>query len=165
MKIFGIIGWKNSGKTYFAQKIISKLSEKKLKVASIKHAHHNFEVDQPKTDSYLHRKSGSQQVIVSSAKRWVKITEVENFSEKKLDDLVNEFENPDIIIIEGYKKEMHPKIEIIKDGVDTSNYMFTKFKNVVAIISDTEISNFKNKQFKKNQIDEIVNFILNYKNE
>ena len=165
MKIIGIIGWKNSGKTYYVQEIIKKLRKKGYSVASIKHAHHEFDVDQPKTDSYLHRKSGSQQVIVSSAKRWVKITEVENFSEKKLDELINEFENPDMIIVEGYKKEMHPKIEIIKDGLETSSYMFTKFKNVVAIISDTKISNFKNKQFKKNQIDEIVNFILNFKNE
>ena len=88
MKIIGIIGWKNSGKTYYVQEIIKKLRKKGYSVASIKHAHHEFDVDQPKTDSFLHRKAGSQQVIVSSSKRWVKITELENSTEKKLTELL-----------------------------------------------------------------------------
>ena len=83
MKVFGIIGWKNSGKTFFAQQIISILSLQNLKVASIKHAHHDFEIDLPKTDSYLLRKAGSQQVIISSSKRWAKINEIKNLPEKK----------------------------------------------------------------------------------
>ncbi len=78
MKVFGIIGWKNSGKTFFAQQIIAKLTLLNLKVASIKHAHHNFNIDEPHTDSFLHRKAGSQQVIISSSKRWAKISEIGN---------------------------------------------------------------------------------------
>ena len=78
MKIFGIVGWKNSGKTFFAQQIIQQLSSQNLRVASIKHAHHDFNIDYPNTDSYLLRKAGSQQVIVSSAKRWVKIYKLIN---------------------------------------------------------------------------------------
>ena len=70
MKIFGIVGWKNTGKTYFAQQIISNLLSLNFRVASIKHAHHDFEIDQPNTDSYLLRQAGSEQVIISSTKFW-----------------------------------------------------------------------------------------------
>ena len=163
MIIFGIVGWKNTGKTYFAQKIISSLSSKKIRVASIKHAHHDFDIDHPQTDSFLHRKAGSQQVIISSAKRWAKISELNENQEKKLDDLIDELDDPEIVIVEGYKNENHPKIEIIKDSLDNSTFMFKELKNVSAIVSDINISSFYKKQFKKNQIDEIVEYILTYK--
>ena len=163
MIIFGIVGWKNSGKTYFAQKIISSLSSKKIRVASIKHAHHDFDIDLPQTDSFLHRKAGSQQVIISSSKRWAKISELNENEEKKLDDLINELDDPEVVIVEGYKNENHPKIEIIKDSLDNSTFMFKELKNVSAIVSDINISSFYKKQFKKNQIDEIVEYILTYK--
>ena len=82
MKICGIVGWKNSGKTFFTQKLISYFTTLKFNVASIKHAHHNFDVDKPGTDSFLHRQAGSKQVIVSSSKRWAKIIELNQSNEK-----------------------------------------------------------------------------------
>ena len=163
MKVFGIVGWKNSGKTYFAQQIISILSLQNIRVASIKHAHHNFDIDQPETDSYLLRKAGSQQVIISSAKRWAKIYELKDSSEKKLNELINELENPEVVIVEGFKNENHPKIEIIKDSNDRSSFMFNNLNNIVALISDIHIDSFTLDQFKKNQIKQIVEFILSYK--
>lgn len=163
MIIFGIVGWKNVGKTYLAQQIISSLSSKKIRVASIKHAHHDFDIDYPETDSFLHRKAGSQQVIISSAKRWAKISEINENQEKKIDDLINELDNPEVVIVEGYKNDNHPKIEIIKNSLDSSTFMFRELKNVAAIISDINISSFHKKQFKKNQINEIVEYILAYK--
>ena len=158
MKIIGIIGWKNSGKTYYVQEIIKKLRKKGYAVASIKHAHHEFDVDQPKTDSFLHRKAGSQQVIISSSKRWVKITELENSTEKKLTELLQQLSTTDIVIVEGFKNDNHPKIEIIKEK--SKNYLFNQISNVVALISDIEVdSNIR--KFKKNEIELIVSFILN----
>ena len=158
MKIVGLIGWKNSGKTFYMKKIIENLRKKGFSVASIKHAHHEFDIDKPNTDSYIHRKAGSTQVIVSSSKRWVKITELENNKEKKLRDLVNQLSKTDIVIVEGFKKENHPKIEIIKE--DSKSYLFNKISNVVALITDIHVdSNIQ--QFKKNEIDLIVNFIIN----
>jgi len=158
MKIIGIIGWKNSGKTYYVQEIIKKLRKKGYSVASIKHAHHEFDVDQPKTDSFLHRKAGSQQVIISSSKRWVKITELENSTEKKLTELLQQLSTTDIVIVEGFKNDNHPKIEIIKEK--SKNYLFNQISNVVALISDIEVdSNIR--KFKKNEIELIVKFILN----
>ena len=158
MKIIGVIGWKNSGKTYYVQEIIKILRKKGYSVASIKHAHHEFDVDKPKTDSFLHRKAGSQQVIISSSKRWVKITELENSTEKNLTDLIQQLSTTDIVIVEGFKNDIHPKIEIIKEK--STNYLFNQISNVVALISDIEVdSNIR--KFKKNEIDLIVNFILN----
>jgi len=158
MKIIGVIGWKNSGKTFYVQEIIKILRKKGYSVASIKHAHHEFDVDKPKTDSFLHRKAGSQQVIISSSKRWVKITELENSTEKNLTELIQQLSTTDIVIVEGFKNDNHPKIEIIKEK--SKNYLFNQISNVVALISDIEVdSNIR--KFKKNEIDLIVNFILN----
>ena len=120
MKICGIVGWKNSGKTFFARELISFFTHQKLKVASIKHAHHNFDIDKPNTDSFLHRRAGSQQVIISSSKRWAKISELNKSNEKTLYELIDELNSPDIIIVEGFKNEKHAKIEIIKDDSDPS---------------------------------------------
>mgnify|MGYP000997349668 CR=1 FL=1 len=163
MKIFGIVGWKNSGKTFISQKIISHLCLLDLKVASIKHAHHDFNIDNPDTDSFLHREAGSQQVIISSSKRWAKISELKKNKEKKLIDLVEELDKPDVVIVEGYKNEDHPKIEIIKDPLDESTFMFNDLTNITAIISDVKITAFDKRQFKKNQIREIAEHIISYK--
>ena len=163
MKVFGIIGLKNSGKTYFVKKIISKLVSLNFRIASIKHAHDDFKIDQPNTDSYKHRQAGSEQIIISSSKRWAKIIELKNAKEKNLTELINELDKPDIVIVEGYKNENHLKIEIIKNPFNSSSFLFNNIKNVIALISDIKIDSFDNKQFKKNQVDEIVNYILNYK--
>ena len=159
---FGIVGLKNSGKTFFAQKLISYFTKKNFVVASIKHAHHNFEIDQPGTDSFLHRQAGANQVIISSSKRWAKIIELQNKREKNLNELLEELDSPDMVIVEGFKKENHPKIEIIKDPEKPSTYLFKKLKNVVALISDSKIDSSL-MQFNKNEIKNIVNFIINFK--
>tara|TARA_B100000029_G_C17603224_1_gene966490 strand:- start:2826 stop:3308 length:483 start_codon:yes stop_codon:yes gene_type:complete len=158
MKVVGIIGWKNSGKTFFAQKIIKKISSQGLKVASIKRAHHNFEIDKPGTDSYLHRMAGAKQVIISSSKRFAKITEIDDKKEKTLQDLLKDLDNTDIVIVEGFKREMHPKIEIINSN---KNFLYKEVSNVIALITEEKI-NVSMPQFKKNQIDLIVEFILKY---
>ena len=157
MKIVGIVGWKNSGKTYFSSKIIKKLKIKNYRVASIKHAHHEFDIDHKGTDSYFHREAGSSQVLVSSSKRWVKITELNNSKEQTLNDLLNQLSETDIVIVEGFKNDNHPKIEIIKKGND--DHLFNKISNIKAVISEEKI-NTDLKQFKKDDIDNIVNFIL-----
>ena len=118
-------------------KLIKYFTQKNMNVASIKHAHHNFDIDKPYTDSYLHRQAGSQQVIISSSKRWAKIVELKDKSEKKLNELLQELDAPDIVIIEGFKDASHPKIEIIRK--DSDNYLFPKIKNVLGLVSDSKI--------------------------
>ena len=157
MKIVGIVGWKNSGKTFFVSAIIKKLKSQNYRIASIKHAHHAFDIDHVNTDSYIHRISGSSQVIISSSKRWAKINELENQDEKKLDELISELSDTDIVLVEGYKNENHPKIEVINEK--EKKYLYKNIKNVIGIISDHDLDTDL-KQFKKNEIDNIVNFIL-----
>ena len=159
MKICGIVGWKNSGKTFFAQKLIAYFTTQKFNVASIKHAHHNFDIDKPGTDSFLHRQAGSQQIIISSSKRWAKIVELNKLKEKNLYELIGELNKPDIIIIEGFKNEKHPKIEIINSDSDPSTYLFPHLKNIIGIVSDSKIDTLI-KQFKKNEIEIIANYII-----
>ena len=159
MKICGIIGWKNSGKTFFAQKLIKYFVEQNINVASIKHAHHDFDIDKPGTDSYLHRQAGSRQVIVSSSKRWAKITELKDSKEKNLAELIKELNENDIIIVEGFKNENHPKIEIIDDLSDESNYLFPHLKNIIGIVTNTKIETTIN-QFNKEDISTIAKYIL-----
>ncbi len=139
MKVCGIVGYKNSGKTFIVQQLIKYFVNKNLKVASIKHAHHNFEIDKAGTDSFLHRQSGAQEVIISSAKRWAKIRELKKSKEKKLSDLINQLEKPDIVIIEGFKNEKHSKLEIINQN-NNNQHLFSSLKNVIGIISDTRIN-------------------------
>jgi len=153
----GIVGWKNSGKTFLAKKLIEYFSKKNLIVASIKHAHHDFNIDKPGTDSYLHRQAGSQQIIVSSSKRWAKIVELKYRSEKKLYELVKELDSPDIVIIEGFKDSPHPKIEIVKE--DSDNYLFLKLKNIIGVVCDKQINTIL-PQFKRREISKIAEFIL-----
>ena len=154
--VIGIVGWKDVGKTYLVTEIIKLLVAKNYRVGSIKHAHHDFNIDKPGTDSFKHRESGSSQVIISSSKRWAKINENIDNREKSLKELIEEFENIDIIIVEGFKNEIHPKIEIITNNVEISN---SKINNVIAIVSDVML-NSNTPVFKKNEIKSLVEFII-----
>ena len=155
-KVIGIVGWKDVGKTFVVTEIIKLLVQKGYKIGSIKHAHHNFDIDLPGTDSFKHRKSGSSEVIISSSKRWAKIIENNNKKEKKLNELLKEFNDIDVAVVEGFKKENHPKIEIISQNSKVQN---NEINNVVAIVSDNIIdSNIP--VFKKNDIERLTQFII-----
>ena len=156
MKIIGVIGWKNSGKTYYIKEIIKKLRKKGLSVASIKHAHHDFDIDKPGTDSFKHRQSGASEVIISSSKRWAKIIENKNKNEKKLNELLKEFYDIDVVIVEGFKKENHPKIEIISKN---SKIVNNEIKNVVAIVADHKL-NSNLPSFLRNDVESLTEFII-----
>ena len=132
-KVVGIVGWKDVGKTFFVTEIINLLVKKGYKVGTIKHAHHDFDIDKPGTDSFKHRQSGASEVIISSSKRWAKIIENNNKTEKKLNELLREFIDVDLVIVEGFKNENHPKIEIIAQN---SKIVNNEIKNVVAIVAD-----------------------------
>ena len=155
-KIIGITGSKDVGKTYYAVLIIKLLTQRGYKVGSIKHAHHDFDIDKPGTDSFKHREAGSTQVIISSSKRWAKITENYDNNEKNLEELIEEFHNVDIVVVEGFKKENHPKIEISSKGLKNKN---KEINNVIAIVSD-ELKDTSTPVFKKNDTKNLVEFII-----
>ena len=155
-KIIGITGWKDVGKTYYASLIIKLLVKKGYQVGSIKRAHHGFDIDKPGTDSFIHREAGSSQVIISSSKRWAKITENNNSYEKSLDELIKELHDVDIVVVEGFKKENHPKIEILTKGLNNRNKLT---KNVIAIVSN-DLKDTNIPVFKENDIEKLVEFII-----
>ena len=155
-KIIGITGWKDVGKTHYASLIIKSLVKKGYQVGSIKHAHHDFDIDKPGTDSFKHREAGSNQVIISSAKRWAKITENNNENEKSLDELIQELQNVDVIVVEGFKKDNHPKIEILSKDLKNRN---KETKNVIAIVSN-DLKDTITPVYKENDIENLVEFII-----
>ena len=155
-KIIGIVGWKDVGKTYIVTEIIKLLVNKGYKVGSIKHAHHDFDIDKPGTDSFKHREAGSNQVIISSSKRWAKIIENNDKNEKNLEELIKEFQDVDIIVVEGFKKENHPKIEILGKGLKNKS---KEANNVIAFVSD-ELKDTSIPVFNKNDTKNLIDFII-----
>ncbi|WP_022703173.1 molybdopterin-guanine dinucleotide biosynthesis protein B [Pseudorhodobacter ferrugineus] len=111
MKIYGITGTKNAGKTGLMERLITEFTARGLSVSTIKHAHHATEIDHEGRDSYRHRTAGAGQVLVSSPVRWALMTELRGASEPALDDLLQRLDPVDLILIEGYKQAPHPKIE------------------------------------------------------
>lgn len=135
-KIFGISGWKNSGKTTLTASLIKELSGRGHKISSVKHAHHHFDVDQPGTDSYKHRQSGAGEVMLASSKRYVLMHDIApDEDEPDLDELVAKMAQVDLILVEGFKSSNIPKIQAIRQQ-SISNAGKTKMQNIVAYASD-----------------------------
>ena len=139
--VFGLAGFSNSGKTTLTVSLIKIFSQKGFSVGSIKHAHHNFQIDQPGKDSWKHRKAGSQEVIVSSTKRIAHIIERKNGKEANLKELLSLSSKKDILIVEGFKKEHFPKLEVWREKENNEILSF-KDKDIFAIATD----NPKNKK-------------------
>jgi len=135
-RVMGIIGWKNSGKTTLVVALVTELTKRGFRVATVKHAHHAFDIDQPGKDSYLHREAGAQDVIVSSGARWAHMHEIVNEPEPELDDLLPRLPvETDIILVEGFKRDAHPKIEVIPPDFDGTP-LSLEDENIIAIASD-----------------------------
>jgi molybdopterin-guanine dinucleotide biosynthesis protein B len=116
-RILGIVGWSGSGKTVLLVKLIPLLVSRGLKVATIKHAHHAFQVDLPGKDSYEHRLAGAGEVIVSSSGRWAQIHENAGEPEPTLPQLLQRIGPCDLVLVEGFKRERHPKLEVYRPEV------------------------------------------------
>ncbi len=111
MRVFGITGWKNTGKTTLTERLVAEMVRRGLTVSTVKHAHHDADIDQPGRDSHRHRMAGAGQVIVASPRRWALMTELRDAQEPPLPDLLARFDPCDLVLIEGYKSSPHPKIE------------------------------------------------------
>jgi molybdopterin-guanine dinucleotide biosynthesis protein MobB len=111
MRIYGVTGWKNSGKTGLMERLVYEICGRGLRVSTIKHAHHATDIDQPGRDSYRHREAGAREVIVASPARWALMHELRGDPEPPLEDLVARLTPVDLVLVEGYKRAPHPKIE------------------------------------------------------
>ena len=158
MKIFGIVGWKNSGKTTLVEKIIKDLVNRGYTASSIKHAHHEFEIDKEGKDSYRHRQAGATQVIVSSENLWAMISSQAYAEDTVLEKLLGKLDPVDFIIVEGYKSEKHPKIECYRLGCPKKP-LIESDSSIIGIVHDLKDFHCKQEQFKFDEIKEIVDFI------
>src|SRR5262245_31982741 len=134
-RVIGIAGWSGAGKTTLLTRLIPVLTQRGLRVATIKHAHHAFDVDQPGKDSYEHRKAGASEVIVSSSRRWVQMHENGNDAEATLSEHLQRLSPCDLVLIEGYKTERHPKLEVFRATVGKSPLDPTDAR-IVTVASD-----------------------------
>jgi molybdopterin-guanine dinucleotide biosynthesis protein B len=134
-RVLGIVGWSGAGKTTLITKLIPLLSRRGLKVATLKHAHHAFDVDQPGKDSYEHRKAGACEVLVSSARRWVQMHEVGDGAEATLPELLARVSPCDLILVEGFKTSQHFKLEVFRQA-NGKVPLHPEDARIVAVASD-----------------------------
>lgn len=111
MNVYGVIGWKNAGKTTLVERLVAEITARGFTVSTVKHTHHGVDVDQPGKDSHRHRQAGAHQVILSSSARWAIMTELRGAPETPLTDLLGHLAPVDLVIVEGYKRDAHPKVE------------------------------------------------------
>ncbi len=155
---FGLAGWSGSGKTTLAEKLISSLVTQGLSVATIKHAHHEFDADVPGKDSWRHRKAGAGQVIVSSVQRSALFKEHPG-TEPALEELIAQLGPCDIVMVEGYKSEAVPKIEVHRKETGAP-FLYHNDSYIVALASDTASDDCTLPQFNIDDCDALVLFVL-----
>lgn len=135
MKIFGIVGMSGSGKTELLIKLIPELKSRGVRVSTMKHTHHNFDIDKPGKDSYRHRQAGADEVLISSAGRWALVHELRDEPEPGLDDLLAHMKPVDLVLVEGFKRERHDKLEVYRPRLE-KEFLAPTNQTVVAVATD-----------------------------
>jgi molybdopterin-guanine dinucleotide biosynthesis adapter protein len=134
MRAIGLAGWSGAGKTTLIVRLIPELSRRGLTVSTLKHAHHGFDVDRPGKDSYEHRAAGAHEVLVASANRLALMRELRGAPEPSLADLLRLLEPVDLVLIEGFKRDPVPKIEVHREA--NGKPLLPADQNIVALVSD-----------------------------
>ncbi|MCZ4353142.1 molybdopterin-guanine dinucleotide biosynthesis protein B [Roseovarius aestuarii] len=163
MKVFGITGWKNAGKTGLMERLVTDITARGLSVSTIKHAHHSFDVDQPGRDSFRHRAAGAQEVLLASAHRVALMQELRGAPEPSLDQLLARMSPVDLILIEGYKRSPHPKVEAVR--AINNHPLLAKDDSTIRAIAcddapDLDKTAFNGAVFNLNDTAAIAGFIL-----
>jgi molybdopterin-guanine dinucleotide biosynthesis protein B len=160
MKIFGFAGYSGSGKTTLIERLIPLFAGRGLTVSLIKHAHHNFDIDQPGKDSYRHRHAGCHEVLVTSSRRWALMHELRGAPEPGLTEQIEHLSPCDLLLVEGFKRESIPKLEVYRADVG-EGMLHPHDANIVAVASDRRIETDL-PQLDLNDAPAIAGFILNH---
>lgn len=136
MRVIGLAGWSGAGKTTLLTRLIPELAARGVSVSTIKHAHHAFDLDTPGKDSYAHREAGAREVLITSERRWALMRELRGEPEATLAELLARLSPVDLVIIEGFKRQPHPKIEIHR-AANGKPPLHPEDPSIVAIASDT----------------------------
>lgn len=161
MKVFGVVGWKNNGKTTLVERLISQLTSMGYKVSSVKHAHHNVDIDEPGRDSYRHRAAGAKQTLLATQHRWALMREHREQDTPKLEQLLPLFEPCDLVIVEGYKGAVHPKLEIVRH-LNKEGLLADQMPNIVALVTDQPHLPSDLPQLDLNNIQQVTDFVLQH---
>ena len=139
MRIFGLAGWSGSGKTTLLATLIPEFVARGLTVSSIKHAHHEFDIDRPGKDSWRHRQAGAREVMVASSRRWALMHELRDAPEPPLEELVAKLSPVDLLLVEGWKRHPHPKLEVHRPSLGKP-LLYPQDPDIVGIASDQPIA-------------------------
>jgi molybdopterin-guanine dinucleotide biosynthesis protein B len=139
LKVFGVTGWKNSGKTSLVVNLVNYFTKQGLTVSTIKHAHCDFDIDRRGSDSFLHRQAGARQVMLSSDNRWALMSEADNTVEPELEVLLKQMQAVDLVIVEGFKMGNQPKIQVVGPESNTE-VLPAEAQPIVAIASDSQVA-------------------------
>jgi len=159
MRIIGLAGWSGSGKTTLITKLIPRLIARGVKVSTLKHAHHGFDLDQPGKDSFFHRAAGATEVIISSARRWAILHELREEPEWDLRGLVAKMSPVDLVLVEGFKRDAFPKLEIHR-AANGKPLIHPDDPHIVAIASDIALPQAKIPVVDLNDIEAIADVLL-----
>lgn len=160
MNIYGVTGWKNTGKTTLMERLVTEFVARGLRVSTVKHAHHDTEIDHEGRDSYRHRIAGAREVVLSSPRRWAIMHELRDAPEPHLADLLTRLSPVDLVLIEGYKRAPHPKIEAYRAAAGR-DLLARSNDTIRAVASDTALHDIDLPLLDLDNTRAIADFILN----
>ncbi len=159
-ELFGVTGWKNSGKTTLVTRLVSHFVDKGLRVSTIKHAHESFDVDHEGTDSYAHRAAGAHEVAIASPKRWALLHEAASAgAAPTLETMISRLSPCDLVLVEGYKSSDLPKIECIRKQARAGNPIWKTNSSIVALAIDEPEKSCSLPQFQIDAIEDMADYM------
>jgi molybdopterin-guanine dinucleotide biosynthesis protein MobB len=161
MRIIGLAGWSGSGKTTLITKVLPRLIARGQRVSTLKHAHHGFDLDQPGKDSFMHRAAGATEVVISSAKRFAVLHELRDEPEWDLPDLLAKLSPVDLVLVEGFKRDAFPKLEIHRKA-NGKPLLHPDDPHIVAIAADTTLPLAKVPVIDLDDIERIADVLLKH---
>ena len=161
MKTLGLVGWSGSGKTTLVVRLLPELTARGLRVSTMKHTHHDIELDKPGKDSYRHRFAGATEVVVTSPVRWALIRELRSAPEPDLDSLIARMEPVDLLLVEGFKSHPFDKLEIHRPA-NGKPLLAREDPSVIAVASDTRIPGLDIPVLPLDDMPAIAEFILTH---
>jgi len=159
-RVFGISGWKNSGKTGLTERLVAELTRRGYRISTIKHAHHDFDIDKPGADSFRHREAGAQEVAIVSGTRFAIMHELRDEPEPPLADILARLSPCDLVLIEGYKREPVPKIETRRLEAKSHEPLALNDPHIVAVAADHEVTDSALPVFDLDDTVSIADFIV-----
>jgi molybdopterin-guanine dinucleotide biosynthesis protein MobB len=158
MRVFGVVGWKNAGKTGLMERLVTEITGRGFSVSTVKHAHHTFDVDHEGKDSHRHRVAGAQEVLLASRNRFALMHELRTEDEPTLAELLTKLAPVDLVLIEGYKRDAHPKVEAFRG--ETNNPLIAPVDPTIRAIASDKPMELDRPVFDLNDTVGVADFIL-----